>query len=215
MLNHRELQTIAFASLLSPADSHSQVETEHARRIEIEQQRAQETCAPLLERGVAHYMALLEVETARRLAQTLFDSPELGNRKDCPALNDEDYGQMVALAMDLLLEADHERVVPMFTLLLALRPDDPRPYVGLTTAVWQTDGAARAAEIYLQLTDKWPDPEIAYFGADCMWRAGWRDQAEMTVSRGIHELQSMANTCQADALLLDQLFSLQQEIADV
>ncbi len=136
----------------------------------IFKERADPAVTSRLEAGVSQY-----------LSNTLDDSDEI--------CSNEDFGLLLALALETLLSADLDAADPMLIVLICLRPLDPRPYSGVMTSVWEREGVAAAAEGYRAITQVLQNPLLLRDAALCLLEAGQKENARQALDAAWKNLE--------------------------
>ena len=81
----------------------------------------------------------------------------------------------------------------MYGFLLLLRPLEHRPYVGLCTILWKTEGPHAAADMYAELITRMKSPALLFFAADCLAAAERGHEAEKAIEEGLELLGEADN----------------------
>ena len=187
------------------------------RRLEHKLDLHFETYCHQYEAGVAAFHEHLDQERWLSVMASLdtisdTDSEAANHGLEC-LISEQDFAHILGIALGVFNRGEREQALPMFAFLATVNPADPRPYIGMLSAVWQAEGVTQAAMLYEQLTDAWHDPELGYFGAECMRQAGWHDRAHILLERSIGALKAMDGPFEdSDQRLLERMLELQDEL---
>lgn len=80
---------------------------------------------------------------------------------------------------------DLEQEQCVLTVLMALFPLNPQPYIYFGSSIWRNDGIDAAAAFYTEVLKVIPNPAIYYFAADCLYRKGDKDHARELLQCGL------------------------------
>ena len=160
---------------------------QHRNRVRMALRESVQNFTTYARRGLELYGESEHAEIAGRIIRQAGESEAAGQEFDCA---DADFNPLFKHAMQKMLDGEIEHAQPMFAVLIALRPWDSQSYVGMLSGMWQTDGVEKTAEVYWLLNSVWHDPELAFFGADCLRHANRIAEAREIAERSLHELRS-------------------------
>ncbi|MET3107439.1 tetratricopeptide (TPR) repeat protein [Oxalobacteraceae bacterium GrIS 2.11] len=101
---------------------------------------------------------------------------------------------------------DH-KALSATTVLMALFPLDPQPYIFLGTIIWRKDGVTAAASYYEKMIEFIHHPAFCFFAADCFKKNGNRENAIAAIHRAL-AVADQANDADARHHLLEFLKQL-------
>ena len=92
-------------------------------------------------------------------------------------------------AENFIDNGDLEKEHAVLTVLMALFPLNPQPYLYFGASVWRTDGVDAAAAFYTEVIKVLPNPAIYYVAADCFYKKGDKDSARELVNLALDHAQ--------------------------
>lgn len=93
-----------------------------------------------------------------------------------------------AEAVDACIDRnDLEREQCAITVLMALFPLNPQPYIYLGSSIWRNEGIAAAASFYDKVANVLQSPPLSYFAAECFYQNGDKDKARQALQSALEQ----------------------------
>ncbi|MEM9093337.1 MAG: hypothetical protein AAGC93_32015, partial [Cyanobacteria bacterium P01_F01_bin.53] len=127
----------------------------------------------------------------------------------CP---DEDWANLLPIPRIAMENGKKDDAVAMYNVLQVLRPDEPQPYVGNFTIVWERAGVQVAADCYRLMMPFVLSPTYFYYAADCFQHAGEIEEAKETLQAAIDLLENEELGFSIDPELKADIYAFRDEL---
>jgi tetratricopeptide (TPR) repeat protein len=125
---------------------------------------------------------------SKKIIQHLESSKKLSQLIENEIIKNEQSMSLFMDAVDSFYDCgDFHQEQCVISVMLALFPLNPQPYVYLGTLIWRRDGIAVAEHYYEKIVKVLVDPALDYFAADCFFKNGNKDQAKELLQRALDE----------------------------
>ncbi|MEW4486678.1 hypothetical protein AB1L42_01270 [Thalassoglobus sp. JC818] len=181
--------------------------------------QATETYQENYEQGLRAFERLVDAQAMKKLRSARAQQTDRPSESSSAtatgsdSLSDGEFDCLLSQGIQEIQDGRSETGAAMLSVLVTLRPTDPRCYIGFGTAIWQTSGVQKAAQFYEILTESWEQPELAYFAADSLFEAGRLERARQLLERSVAVFQKQPRQLSNyDVELFDNMTSLLDEI---
>jgi tetratricopeptide (TPR) repeat protein len=126
-----------------------------------------------------------------KLLKQVGSSKKLNKIVESDIIGNENSLLFFSEAVERFIECgDLEQEQCVLSVLMALFPKNPQPYIFLGSSIWRNEGIDAAAVFYLDVLKVIPNPAIYYFAAECFYKKGDKDQAREFLHSGLKQART-------------------------
>jgi len=126
---------------------------------------------------------------SNKLLNSLHSSKKLSRLIELEFVNNDQAMPQFMAAMTAMENCAEDQKQSVITVLMALFPAHPQPYVYLGSAIWRTEGIAAAEIFYSSIVDAIENPALDYYAADCLYKNNNITRAKELLFRALQNLQ--------------------------